>query len=82
MTFDRHYPNRKDHRAPYRRSARFDRSCRPHGGCAWCEGGRLHSSQRRMLLLDPDEPERELRPCTAHDVYGCPLCDLEPEFKS
>ena len=41
MSFDNHhYPNRKDHREPYRGSKGFDRSCRNHGGCPYCEGGR------------------------------------------
>lgn len=30
----------KEHREPYRRSKRFDRSCRNHGGCGYCEDNR------------------------------------------
>ena len=34
-------PNSKDgRRAPLRGSARFDWSCRNHGGCGYCEGNR------------------------------------------
>lgn len=33
MSFDKHYPNRKDRRKPYRRRGKYDASCRPHGGC-------------------------------------------------
>jgi hypothetical protein len=32
----------KEKRKPYYRSQRFDKSCRPHGGCPWCESNRLH----------------------------------------
>jgi hypothetical protein len=42
MSFDKHYPNRKDWRRPYRGSKAFDRSCRPHGSCPYCRKGRQH----------------------------------------
>lgn len=31
----------KEKRKEYQGSKRFDRSCRNHGGCPWCEGNRL-----------------------------------------
>ena len=31
MSFDNDHPGRKDHRKPYRKSKRWDRSCRNHG---------------------------------------------------
>ncbi len=46
MGFDKDYPNRKDHRKPYRGSKRFDRSCRNHGNCPYCENGRQHNHQK------------------------------------
>lgn len=42
MTFDKNYPNRKDRRSPYYKSGKHDRTCRPGGGCPYCEGNRLH----------------------------------------
>lgn len=36
----------KEHRKPYRRSGRFDRSCRPHGGCPYCKNNRFVSVKR------------------------------------
>lgn len=33
----------KEKRKPYRRSKRFDRSCRNHGSCGYCEGSRTHN---------------------------------------
>lgn len=51
MSFDNRYPNRKDRRAPYRRSARFDRSCRPGGSCGWCRGNRTIAAQRAAAAL-------------------------------
>ena len=45
MTLNKGIEHGKEHRKPYYKSGRFDRSCRPHGGCPWCEGGRLHKQQ-------------------------------------
>lgn len=47
MAFDKNYPNRKDQRKPYRKSKAFDRSCRNHGSCGYCEDNRLHGNKRR-----------------------------------
>ena len=55
MAFDNQYPNRKDQRKPYRRSKAFDRSCRSHGSCSYCERNRLFSSRRREPLLDKED---------------------------
>lgn len=32
----------KEHRKPYYGSKDFDRTCRNHGGCPWCEENRKH----------------------------------------
>jgi len=48
MSFDKHYPNRKDWRKPYTKSKRFDRSCRCHGGCDYCRNNRLAADKRRL----------------------------------
>lgn len=52
MSFDRLHPNRKDQRKPYRKSARFDRSCRTGGKCGWCQSNRTHGTNRRMAEAD------------------------------
>jgi len=54
MSFDTHYPNRKDRRKAYYRAARFDRSCRPGGSCPWCQGNRKHASRRRAPIVEED----------------------------
>ncbi len=46
MSFDKYYPNRKDRRRPYRGAARFDRGCRTHGSCTYCQRNRLIRSRR------------------------------------
>ena len=49
MSFDKEYPNRKDWRKPYRKSGKFDRSCRPGGTCPWCINNRLHKHKKREM---------------------------------
>lgn len=48
MGFDKFYPNRKDWRSPYTRRGRYDKTCRPHGGCPYCEANRFHSERIRI----------------------------------
>ena len=58
MSFDNNYPHRKDWRKPYRKSKRFDRSCRPHGNCGYCEQDRLFTNMQRVPLLDEEAEAR------------------------
>lgn len=57
MSFDKSYPNRKDRRKPYRGSKRFDRSCRNHGSCGYCERNRKYSSKHREPIIDNGDLE-------------------------
>ena len=54
MSFDNRYPNRKDWRRPYTKSKRFDRSCRCHGGCPWCERNRKYTDIKRRQHANDD----------------------------
>lgn len=36
----------KEHRKPYRKAARFDRTCRPHGSCDYCRDNRLYRHRK------------------------------------
>ena len=47
MSFDNDHPGRKDWRKPYRKSKRWDRSCRVHGSCGWCRRNREHSAKQQ-----------------------------------
>jgi len=58
MAFDNQLGKGKDWRKPYYRSARFDRTCRNHGSCGWCEGNRRFANHRR---LPADEAPRHYR---------------------
>lgn len=51
------HPNRKDHRKPYRKSKRFDRSYRNHGSCNWCEENRMHNTIKRQMAAAEDDYE-------------------------
>ena len=52
MSFDNYYPNRKDWRKPYRKSQRFDRSCRHGGSCDYCRSNRLYFDKYRRAAAD------------------------------
>ena len=52
MSFEKDYPNRKDHRGKYYKSGKFDRTCRPNGGCPYCKGNRGHSTEKRRLSAE------------------------------
>ena len=36
---------------PYRRSRRFDKTCRCHGSCSYCEGNRTIQTQRALAAV-------------------------------
>ena len=44
----------KTYKRAYRESRRFDKSCRNHGGCPYCEGGRLFFDRKRRLVADEE----------------------------
>lgn len=50
MGYDTDYPNRKDHRKPYRDSRRHDSSCRSHGSCPWCQSNRKYRHKKRQPI--------------------------------
>lgn len=42
---DKSIKHGKEKRKPYYKSGKFDRTCRPNGGCPYCESNRLHNSK-------------------------------------
>lgn len=42
MALDKAIKSGKEHRKEYHGSKSFDRTCRNHGGCPWCEENRRH----------------------------------------
>lgn len=47
----------KERRKPYRGAKAIDRSCRNHGGCAWCESNRLHKYRAELARMKFEEKE-------------------------
>lgn len=47
----------KEHRKQYRKSARFDASCRPHGGCTHCLGNRTHKYTKQIVKSNHREED-------------------------
>jgi len=48
MSLDKAIAHGKERRKPYRKSKRFDRTCRNHGSCAWCRENRLYRHRRAL----------------------------------
>lgn len=42
MSLEKAIKHKKEHRKPYHGSKYFDKTCRNHGGCPWCEENRKH----------------------------------------
>ncbi len=59
MSLDKAIQSDKEHRKPYRGRKAFDPGCRNHGGCLWCQMGRLHKKRRQAPV---DDWGRELIP--------------------
>jgi hypothetical protein len=53
MSLDKAIASGKEHREPFRKSKRFDATCRNHGACPWCRGNRTHKYKRQ-------EPSEEI----------------------
>ena len=46
MSLDKAIEHKKELRKPYRGSKRFDKTCRNHGSCPYCEGNRKHRDRK------------------------------------
>lgn len=57
MTLDKAIEHGKEHRKPYYKSKRFDRTCRNHGSCSWCYRNRLHKNIKRIHNADDTKDE-------------------------
>ncbi len=54
---DKAIKHKKEYREEYRKSKRFDKSCRNHGGCPHCEGNRLKNYKQRKEVADEEIKE-------------------------
>lgn len=49
MSLEKGIRHGKEHRKPYYKSGRFDPTCRPNGGCPYCENNRAHKNKKKQL---------------------------------
>jgi 5-methylcytosine-specific restriction endonuclease McrA len=54
---DKSIYHHKEYRQLYRGSKRFDRSCRNHGSCGYCERNRTFFDKKARLRLEGQEDE-------------------------
>lgn len=59
MSLDKAIEHGKEKRKPYRGCRAIDPSCRNHGSCEWCKGGRLYRSNR--LIEKCEQHTREIQ---------------------
>ena len=57
MSLEKAIAHGKEHRKAYRGSKRFDRSCRNHGGCPYCENNRAHPIKKAIAKVSDQEDE-------------------------
>ncbi len=55
MSLKKGIKHNKEHRKPYYKSGKFDKSCRPGGDCPYCQGNRKHSGKKRELSIEENE---------------------------
>jgi len=46
MSLNKAIEHGKEKRKEYRKAKAVDPMCRNHGGCSWCENGRLHKYKK------------------------------------
>ena len=49
MSLEKGIQHGKEHRKPYYKSGRYDPTCRPNGGCPYCENKRAHKNKKKEL---------------------------------
>jgi hypothetical protein len=54
MSLDKAIKYGKEKRKPYRGAKAVDKTCRNHGGCPYCEEGRLHKGKK----IDEESKDR------------------------
>jgi hypothetical protein len=63
MSLDKAIEFGKEKRKQYRKSKAFDRTCRNHGKCPWCEGNRTFQARKehkRIQSLEKLEDSEEV----------------------
>ena len=74
MSFRKAIESGRKHRKNYHGAKEFDRLCRNHGSCSYCEKGRQYKNKRRLPIVDYHQVEEEWYAWEDPDVG---LCDDE-----
>lgn len=59
-SFDKNYPNRKDHIEPYNGSKAIDVTCRNHGSCDKCKRDRTFNKTKLKAIAESDLKELDM----------------------
>jgi hypothetical protein len=54
MSLEKSIYHKKEKRKQYHDCRSFDRTCRNHGTCKWCERNRKHFDKKRRSATDQD----------------------------
>jgi hypothetical protein len=52
MSLDKAIEHGHEHRKPYTKAKKFDRTCRNHGSCNWCRDDRTYKFRKREMAED------------------------------
>lgn len=75
MSLDKAIQFGKEKRKQFRKSKRFDRTCRNHGKCPWCEGNRTYQARKehkRIQSLEKQEEYEEVPEPEKSEKYEIP----------
>ncbi len=49
MSLDKAIEHGHEHRKPYKGAKRFDKTCRNHGSCNWCQENRTYKFRKKEM---------------------------------
>lgn len=86
MALNKAIEHGKEKRQPYRKSKRFDSSCRNHGGCPWCESNRTRKNTIRARVaqeqidevvksMEDNRRQSEMEDETNVKILRCSICN-------
>jgi hypothetical protein len=64
MSLDKAIEFGKEKRKQFRKSKAFDRTCRNHGSCPWCEGNRTFQARKEHKRIQSLEKQEEYEEVT------------------
>ena len=74
MSLEKAVKHGKEKRKGYYGSQAFDHSCRPHGGCPYCENNRKFSDKKARLKSSRKEQIQDY--CDSYVGAGDPTCAM------